>query len=609
MDRMRTHKTVSSLVAGLVCLVMPEAPHAANFTKLPGTIAGIVRNQFGMPLPGAAVQLFNHQERLLTRVLTDDHGQFRFADLAPDLYAVRVTRLSYDVARRPNIEVRPGAHTMLTVSLATLFSSIQISYPTIESVPMTDEWKWVLRSDSQTRPVFRMLPDSPADTAATGSTAQATTDGQAPQRAAMFSDTRGMVRVSAGDGNLSAVGTSTQADLGTTFALATALYGSGLLQVSGNFGYGSQSGAPAGAIRTSYSRSLLGTSPEVSLTMRQLNMPGRVVAAMTGQTDVAIPTLRTMSASVDDKIQLSDQLFLQYGSTMDYVSFLDHLNYLSPYARLSYRVSRDGELDFAYTSGNARPNLAGASGPDADLQRDLDTLGMFPRVSLLGGQTKIQRGEEFEAGYRQRVGSRTYNVSAYHESVINAALSMVAPAGMFASADVMPDLFSANSIFNVGNYQSSGFAAAVTQDVGDNVSISMMLDSTGGLTTADRELVSDNPDQLREMIRMGRRNAATVRIAAVVPRVGTRFSSSYQWSGDQRWAMAGNLYSTQSLRPLPGLNIVIRQPIPGARHIEATAELQNLLAQGYLPLYTPDGQRILLVQTPRSIRGGFSFIF
>jgi len=54
---------------------------------------------------------------------------------------------------------------------------------------------------------------------------------------------------------------------------------------------------------------------------------------------------------------------------------------------------------------------------------------------------------------------------------------------------------------------------------------------------------------------------------------------------------------------------VIRQPIPGARHIEATAELQNLLAQGYLPLYTPDGQRILLVQTPRSIRGGFSFIF
>jgi hypothetical protein len=129
------------------------------------------------------------------------------------------------------------------------------------------------------------------------------------------------------------------------------------------------------------------------------------------------------------------------------------------------------------------------------------------------------------------------------------------------------------------------------------------------LTATEHGLVSDNPDQLREMIREGRRNAATMRIAALIPVAKTRFSASYQWSGDQRWAMAGNLYSTQPLRPLPGLNVVIRQPIPGLRHIEATAELQNLLAQGYLPLYTADGQRVLLVQTPRAIRGGLSFVF
>jgi hypothetical protein len=43
--------------------------------------------------------------------------------------------------------------------------------------------------------------------------------------------------------------------------------------------------------------------------------------------------------------------------------------------------------------------------------------------------------------------------------------------------------------------------------------------------------------------------------------------------------------------------------------VEATAELSNMLAQGYLPLYTPDGQRILLVETPRSLKGGLSFSF
>src|SRR5579883_3096274 len=305
MYRMRTHKSVSSLVAGLVCLIAPEAPQAANLGRLPGAIGGIVRNQFGLPLPGAAVQIFNRQDRILTRVTTDDRGQFRIADLAPDLYAVRVTHLSYDVARRPNIEVRAGERTMLTVSLATLFSSIQISYPSMENVPMSDEWKWVLRSDSQTRPVFRMLPGGTSAGPSTSASGGITADNPPAQRVSMFSDTRGIVRVSAGDNSMAATGVGAQADLGTTFALATALYGSGLLQVSGNFGYGSQSGAPAGAIRTTYSRSLLGTSPEVSLTMRQLSIPARVVSAMAGQSDATLPTLRTMSASVDDKVQLS----------------------------------------------------------------------------------------------------------------------------------------------------------------------------------------------------------------------------------------------------------------------------------------------------------------
>ena len=43
--------------------------------------------------------------------------------------------------------------------------------------------------------------------------------------------------------------------------------------------------------------------------------------------------------------------------------------------------------------------------------------------------------------------------------------------------------------------------------------------------------------------------------------------------------------------------------------MEASADLRNMLAQGYLPMSFPDGRRLLLVQTPRSFRGGLSFIF
>jgi hypothetical protein len=74
--------------------------------------------------------------------------------------------------------------------------------------------------------------------------------------------------------------------------------------------------------------------------------------------------------------------------------------------------------------------------------------------------------------------------------------------------------------------------------------------------------------------------------------------------------MPGDVYSTQELHPAPGLNISIRQPIPGfGKRVEATADLRNMLAQGYLPVGMVSGQRLMLVETPRSLRGGLAFIF
>jgi hypothetical protein len=140
-----------------------------------------------------------------------------------------------------------------------------------------------------------------------------------------------------------------------------------------------------------------------------------------------------------------------------------------------------------------------------------------------------------------------------------------------------------------------------------------MYGSMGALTAENRELVSNSPDELRSMIRSGRKGAATTRVSAASPWTGTHMIASYQWTDSHRWAMPGHLYSTQAGGPMPGLNVYIRQPIPGFSmlpwRMEATADLRNMLAQGYLPLAMVGGQRVLLVETPRSFRGGLSFIF
>jgi len=594
--------TATLLVAGLLCIASPS--FAVAPAKLSGGITGMVKDGVGIPQMGATVLLFNRQDRLSARGLTDEKGNFSFLSLLPDVYSIRVSLRSFVPVFRDNIVVQPGMRSVLNVNLTTLFSTIQlITPPAGERALMTDDWKWVLRSSSATRPILRILPNF-----------DPTLDPSRPARhsTAVFSETRGMLKLSGGDGG-EVSGSGNEADMGTAFAFATSLFGSNQVAVSGNLGYTAQSGMSSAAFRTSYTRNLGGISPVVSLTMRELFLPraGEAIAGGPGAGD--LPRLRTMSVSFGDEAHLSDALNLQYGFSLDSVSFLDRLHYFSPYASLNYTLPDSSKLDVSYTSGNARPDLgAGPSASDSELQRDLHALSLVPRVSLRDGRAKVQRGEDIEIGYSRKMGSRTYRISGYREHVTNAALTIASPSGLYTGGDILPDLFSGSSIFDAGEYQTLGYTATVTQNLGDNFNLTVMYGSVGVLAPTSDELATDNPDELRSMIRASRRNAVTTRGSGTIPKSGTHFIASYQWM-DQSAITPGHLYSTQPMRPEAGLNIYVRQPIPTffslPWRMEASADLRNMLAQGYLPLSMADGRRLLLVQTPRSFRGGLSFIF
>jgi hypothetical protein len=341
----KTRISFASLVAGMVCLASPALLPAVSPAVLGGSISGLVTDSTGVPQMGATVLLFNRYDRLTEKALTDEKGAFVFAGLIPDVYSIRVTLASFVPAIRGSILVQPGMRSILNVNLANLFSSIQLVYPGAERrVLMNDEWKWVLRTATASRPALRLLPEL--------------ANSRGSRHATAFADTRGMVRVSAGEGGGSGAGG--QGDLGTAFALATSLYGNNMLQFSGKVGYGSSTAAPSAAFRTSFTREVGGASPEVSVTMRQFYLPGRVGVAVAGG-EGALPALRTMSVSFEDRTQVSDSLLFHYGFSLDSVAFLDRLNYFSPFARFAYTLSDDDTVEFAYTSGNARPDLPGRS--------------------------------------------------------------------------------------------------------------------------------------------------------------------------------------------------------------------------------------------------------
>jgi len=577
---------------------------AAPAEKLSGTIVGYVTNSTGSPQMGASVLLFNGLDRLIVRALTDEYGGFLFDSLTPGSYSIRVTLASFLPALKRNIVVQPGMRSLLSINLAAVLSSIELVYSATGSGSvMSDNWKWVLRSSSATRPVLRYGP----------SVSIAEPDGRRPSSDGLFSGTHGIVKFSAGDqGHVSQLGNET--DLGTAFAVATSLFGENQIHVSGNVGYSAATGIPAAGFRTSYSRgSERRASSQVNLTMRQLYLPARVGAGLiTGQQGAA-PALRTMSLGFLDRKQIGENLRLEYGLTLESVSFLNTLNYFSPYGRLSYDLGERGAVEFAFNSGVPPAEFfAGQGGVSGDLQYDLAALSLFPRVSLRNGRARVQRAENFELAYHTTIGSRTYAAAAYRESMTNAALTMLAPPGVVPAADLLPDLLSNSAVFNVGDYSGAGYMASVTQAFGDHMALSLAGGSGSALIPLRSELEVGSGDQLRRLLQHGQRRWVSVRYSATAPVTGTLFTTSYRWA-DGRSLTAPHLYLTQPLRTDIGWNVYLRQPMPAVSamrgRLEITADLRNLLAQGYLPLSTYSSQRALLLHTPRSVRGGFNFIF
>lgn len=583
-----------------VMAVAPAAAVGAEY-RLLGSLKGEVRNPSGTVQMGAVVALYNRYERLIQKTLTDAYGRFEFNALAPDQYAVRVNLSTYIPANRTHIPVKAGMESYLSIELATIFSSIELVYtaPTSASSIMTDEWKWVLRSSGVTRPVLRALPGLDVHF-----------PGAPKSKRHGFELKRGLMRVSAGsEGAASALGP--EPDLGTAFALATSVFGGNEIRVLGNLGYASSLGTPVTAFRTSYSGA---SSPDLELTVRQVtmrHMAGQRLLGGYGSVSDS-PLLRTMSAKVMDSQKITDDMTLEYGALLEAVAFVDRMTIFSPFARLTTDLGGSGTVEMAYSSGAPPLDLLAPNSMEGTLQGDMVGLAMFPRVSLRGGRARVQRTESYEAGYRRLMGAWTLSTAAYYDSIRDAAFTVASPAGALSPMDLLPDIASNSSIFNLGNHQSDGVMSSVTRAFGDDWSAGLMVGWSGMLAPNGAEATGGDPAAMRSHFSVARRMWGSARLNGLFRQTGTRVAATYVWTPDGV-VPSTHAWMTQRLGPQSGLNFQVRQPLPSSGFIpgrfEMTAEVRNLLAAGYMPIPARDGRAIYLVQFPRSLRGGFSFIF
>lgn len=587
------------LIAGMVGLT--SAAHAADTTgifapALSGQILGEVRNATGVVQMGAVVALYNRYDQLIRHGLSNQDGKFVFDSLPPDVYSIRVNLASFVPALRRNISVLAGSENLLKIQLSSALSTVElVPLTSPEGTLMSDSWKWVLRSSHATRPVLRLLPQPSSASSSKSS------------MASLFSETSGLVKLSAGDGDQFS---GSPQDLGTAFVLATSVNGSSKVHVSGNVGYAA-SGLPSVGLRTTYQRDgETGQGPQMALTVRQIYLPSLMGSGAPGSDT---PVLRTASLSSFDKLDVMDVIHLEYGVNLESISLFGRMNHVSPFARATYDLGDKSAVQLAVSSGTNPVELmpGGAEqDPNRELNGDLMALGQMTRISRRNNQAAVERNKVLEAGYQSVHGSRTYRASVYAEEISNAAVLMSGDSGFVDPGDLLPDLASRGIVFNLGDYRRMGYSASVTQALGDRVEVSLAAGRTDALQLqTSPDALPATGDELRSSVRNTPRPWVAVQAEGSVPGTRTYLATSYGWS-DPNVLMPLHVSLTGKSDQKIGWNVHARQPLPsiGGMHMELTADLRNLLAQGYVGIQS-NGRRAVLTNSPRAVRGGVSFIF
>jgi hypothetical protein len=531
----------------------------------PGAISGYVRNASGTPQMGAVVQILGTANRTLT-VFTDSAGYYIATDLLPGVYSLKFTAPSFLPALREKIGLRPGASLNVNVTLSTLLGAMQLG--PVRAVTDDDDWKWTLRSVAN-RPILRIFDDPAA------------------RAEKQDHEMRGAVSFVAGS---AAGGYGTGSDMSTAFKLERSIFADGHLAFSGDVGYGY--GLPAAVVRTSYSHKLAdGSSPTVGLTVRRF---------APSDPNLHNAALQAIALSAADDFTVGDVLELKFGSELQTIEFLGHLNAFRPFGAADFHLSPNTVIEYSYTTSRPDPRSEkGFDSAPADLSES------NPRVSLVGFGPRMEDAQHQEISVSHRAGKNNVQVAWFSDRIVNPALTGVGAVSA-AGGFLLPDASSGTFNFAGPDLDTRGMRFVLQHKFASDLTATVDY-ALGGALDLSRP---DVPlQQAQQWVSTVRRHALAAKLSGTVPRSHTRWIASYRWTNGSAVTPV-DMFNTSAGQSDAFLNIFVRQPIPafGGR-MEALIDIRNLLAQGYVPVLGQDGQTVYLVDSARSIRGGVSFTF
>jgi Carboxypeptidase regulatory-like domain len=574
-------RTWGALILMLACCSVGADTSLAQARAAAGKLSGVVRDSTGTPQMGASVEIVPEiaAKAVSLGLLTNTQGIFHDERLAPGLYTVRVTLAGFLPTVQQHIRISAHLTTIVRVELESMFASLdQLRRQPSTSSVESDDWKWVLRSASATRPVLQWADD--------GSTTASNVDFDAKA-------TRPRARLDFTDGSRHAGSASNLPSApSTAFAYDQKLGGSSRLLLAGQANYESQ--AAGGGIATVWlPTGTLGVGPHSALVLRESKMGPNG------------PTFRGVRMEQDGALALNDRALLRYGAEYVMVGMVKSATSLRPRLELDTRITDAwrAAMIFAEEPGVVAPVDEDEREIGSELAAALNELDSFPTLLWRDGRPVLEGGWHEEIAAERKLGAHgEVQVAAFHDD--NRHVAVFGRGNDLPAGDYFHE-YSSNAFANDGGASGNwGMRVALRQKVSDSTEFTAVYAYSGALSPSEAA-----EGTTRNMLRNNMYSSVGANVSTKLPRWGTKLSAGYKWVGGEAVSRL-DPYGESVFQMVPFLHVGVRQALPkfAPGHWEAIANCDNLFAQGYVSLNTQDG-RAVLVPAFRTFRGGLSVQF
>jgi hypothetical protein len=548
-------------------------------------VSGVVRDAQGVAQLGALVQVVAENSAVLGTAFTDLHGRYLIPHLTPGKYEVRASAALFVPAMRDNLQLRAGAQAVVNLTLNTLFESATwIPAERRRADEPSDDWKWTMRTAAN-RPILRLEEDG--DVIMVSSSATETS----PKH-----KDRVRTEMTAGDGGFGSSGVH------NVFVLDRTLDdGSGLVvhaDLGQQMGETAIRPRPSTEVATGF-QTRLGFAGASRAVVSYQSHPELVSSGGT-------PGLDAMQVASAQQMQIGDFADIEAGSTLYVVRSTNFASGARPFLKITAHPVKAWTVGYRMATSQ---NLQSFEGLDA-IQPELPVAVMYQ------GHIQTEQGHHQEFTASRKAGPGVVQVSYYWDALGRVAVS---GGGALSAADIQQTLRpGANGIIadsTTGNFRflSGGFKAqGVNVTLSEPISSMMWLavEYATGTALAPKDGALLTLPTISTSLAPQEAQTATIALRGRVVRSGTRVRASYRWQParlvtavDPYASFGDQAYFSCHLRQALRLGSLL----PAG--LDATVDVTNLMAQGYRPFLSADGQTLFLAQSPRTVQAGLAFTF